>query len=606
MNKNNNIWKASIVIVFLSIVFSTNAISIENNRVEIVNTSSELISTNYQESPWPMFRHDLKNTGYTPYTGPSNPTLAWNYTVNDGITSSPSIGSDGTIYFGSGLDLFNPYDTKLYALNPEGSLKWSYQTTGGIFSSPALGPNNTIYFTSYDHCLYAIEDLGTHANLTWKIDLGLFLLSSPAIAPDGTIYVGSPNFYFFAINPNGTVKWLYETDWCIISSPAIVEDGTIYVGSKDHYLYAFDDEIEGPKWSFPAGVFYDGHLVDSSPAVGEDGTIYFGTDQYGAFGQDPIPVNTSFWAINPDGSLKWSFDTEDGVESSPAIGPDGTIYFGSYDNNLYAVKDVGNQGILQWKFETNDSIDGSPAVDGDGVIYFGSRDNIIYALNPNGTIKWTYETNGDLESSPSIDGNGYLYIGSFDSNLYCIGTGNPDAGVVSIDMPPQVLTNTSITPTATVRNFRSTEQTFNVNCIIKNNDIIIYNDTQQVILGDKEIKEVIFSIWNVGSGDHIEHKVTVTTMLENDDNNINDKISFDIVSVYDYLCGNVNGISDVDIDDVVYLINYIFSGGPPPTPIECIGDANGENGVDIDDVVYLIQYIFSSGPPPVENCCLEK
>lgn len=66
--------------------------------------------------------------------------------------------------------------------------------------------------------------------------------------------------------------------------------------------------------------------------------------------------------------------------------------------------------------------------------------------------------------------------------------------------------------------------------------------------------------------------------------------------------GDANESGGVDIDDVVYLIAYIFSGGPPPVPDVCCGDANGSGGVDIDDVVYLIAYIFSGGPPPVDGC----
>ena len=64
-----------------------------------------------------------------------------------------------------------------------------------------------------------------------------------------------------------------------------------------------------------------------------------------------------------------------------------------------------------------------------------------------------------------------------------------------------------------------------------------------------------------------------------------------------YRCGDADGSDSVDIDDVVYLINYIFAGGPTPEPYES-GDANCSGGVDIDDVVYLIAYIFSGGPPP--------
>jgi hypothetical protein len=67
-----------------------------------------------------------------------------------------------------------------------------------------------------------------------------------------------------------------------------------------------------------------------------------------------------------------------------------------------------------------------------------------------------------------------------------------------------------------------------------------------------------------------------------------------------YYCGDADGSEDVDIDDAVYLIAYIFSGGPPPDPLET-GDADCSGGVDIDDVVYLIDYIFSGGNSPCDT-----
>jgi len=65
------------------------------------------------------------------------------------------------------------------------------------------------------------------------------------------------------------------------------------------------------------------------------------------------------------------------------------------------------------------------------------------------------------------------------------------------------------------------------------------------------------------------------------------------------LCGDANGSGSVDIDDAVYLIGYIFSGGLPPEPIE-VGDVDCSESVDIDDVVYMIAYIFSGGPMPCD------
>jgi hypothetical protein len=74
----------------------------------------------------------------------------------------------------------------------------------------------------------------------------------------------------------------------------------------------------------------------------------------------------------------------------------------------------------------------------------------------------------------------------------------------------------------------------------------------------------------------------------------------------DYICGDADGSGGdppVDIDDVVYLINYIFSGGPAPDPIEAGNPdcSTADPTVDIDDVVWLIAYIFSSGNAPCDT-----
>jgi len=65
------------------------------------------------------------------------------------------------------------------------------------------------------------------------------------------------------------------------------------------------------------------------------------------------------------------------------------------------------------------------------------------------------------------------------------------------------------------------------------------------------------------------------------------------------VCGDADSSSDVDIDDAVYLISFIFSGGPSPDPI-LTGDANCSGDVDVDDVVYLIAYILGGGNPPCD------
>lgn len=64
--------------------------------------------------------------------------------------------------------------------------------------------------------------------------------------------------------------------------------------------------------------------------------------------------------------------------------------------------------------------------------------------------------------------------------------------------------------------------------------------------------------------------------------------------------GDPNGDLLTNVGDAVYIINYIFKGGPPPTPYAiCSGDANGDCAVNVGDAVYQINYIFKGGPAPV-------
>jgi hypothetical protein len=65
-----------------------------------------------------------------------------------------------------------------------------------------------------------------------------------------------------------------------------------------------------------------------------------------------------------------------------------------------------------------------------------------------------------------------------------------------------------------------------------------------------------------------------------------------------FLCGDVNKDGVVNVNDVVYLINYLFIGGPAPIPILHVGDVNQDEAVNATDVVYLINYLFIGGPAP--------
>ena len=71
----------------------------------------------------------------------------------------------------------------------------------------------------------------------------------------------------------------------------------------------------------------------------------------------------------------------------------------------------------------------------------------------------------------------------------------------------------------------------------------------------------------------------------------------------DYCClhGDADNSGILNISDVVYLINYIFVGGPAPVS-ECKGDNNCDCVISISDAVHSIIYIFGGGQPPPQCC----
>jgi len=65
------------------------------------------------------------------------------------------------------------------------------------------------------------------------------------------------------------------------------------------------------------------------------------------------------------------------------------------------------------------------------------------------------------------------------------------------------------------------------------------------------------------------------------------------------VCGDANGDGIVNIGDAVFIINYIFKGGPAPVPLSN-ADANCDSEINVADGVYIVNYVFKSGPDP---CC---
>jgi outer membrane protein assembly factor BamB len=408
-----------------------------------VASHAETLGQKLAESPWPTYRGDLKRTGRSHYKGPDKNQLRWVFSTglsekHGGIETDPVIAADGSVYTGTNNGIF-------YALSPEdGSIRWVFPTafdTFAIYSSPIVDQQGLVYFGAKDGNLYALKapKRGILAELVWSINLRTTIETSPALTPDGTLVIGTDDWAYYGITPprgdtGPRIKWRFQTQGTLISSPVVASDGTVFVASMDGKIYA----LEPPKnagqpvkvrWSFSSGGRDGKGGFENAPAIDNEGTLYIG-------GNDGI-----LYALDTQtGQTKWTFDgvARSGyrtyaIFSSVAIGPDRTIYFGGKDGYLYAIRDqksfFRSSPEVVWRYKLGPGIQSSPLLAADGTVYLGDERGDFHAIRPPasgewGTSLWNFSTKGTLISSPALAADGTLYEGSMDGKLYAFNAGS--------------------------------------------------------------------------------------------------------------------------------------------------------------------------------------
>jgi len=130
-----------------------------------------------------------------------------------------------------------------------------------------------------------------------------------------------------------------------------------------------------------------------------------------------VGAGDTLFALNPvDGKPKCRFHipTARGINSSPALASDGTIYVGANDGTVYSLTPAC--GEARRPFTASGEIWSSPAVGDAGVVYVKTTLREIVAVGLNGDTLWTFITQGtsaeQIQSSPAIGADGTLYIGS--------------------------------------------------------------------------------------------------------------------------------------------------------------------------------------------------
>ncbi len=362
------------------------------------------------DSPWPMNHHDPQSTGRSQYSGPLNGTLDWmmdSLSLESGIVT----GLDSNIIF---LSVFTNSNRGLYSVSYSGNILWKKSDTLQYFtwsSTPLIGKDGTTYFTGgYDGTFYAVKPNGT---VKWKYQLNSSTSSLGInIGKDGILYFLTTDKKLNAIDQNGNLLWQYEySDFPVWTGTVITfsPDGkTLYIpGSNEKTVYAFNIEGKSIKWSFGEGRSWAAPIVDT------DGNIYILGKSAEYTNDKPALIS-----LRSDGTVRWVFIHNNLQElyGEGTIDKNGNIYF-AFDT-LYSVDYKGN---LRWKKTLDGSTDTPLVCDAGGriytVVFIGGGYIEIESFNSEGNLIWQYTpSNSNLNGASPAIGFERLFVPSYESN----------------------------------------------------------------------------------------------------------------------------------------------------------------------------------------------
>jgi outer membrane protein assembly factor BamB len=167
--------------------------------------------------------------------------------------------------------------------------------------------------------------------------------------------------------------------------------------------------------------------IQSSAAIGPDGTAYIGLHSGTLFAlRDPASAGNQLaarWSFHPPGGSSW--------HATPAIGRDGTVYVGfstdsgtpNAEGTLYALQSpsVGIEPRVLWSVDLGPGRQtSSPTIGPDGTIYALAGNGRLSAITPDGQVRWTAQTGPVLKSSPALGYDGTVYVPSMNGKLYAV------------------------------------------------------------------------------------------------------------------------------------------------------------------------------------------
>jgi outer membrane protein assembly factor BamB len=187
-----------------------------------------------------------------------------------------------------------------------------------------------------------------------------------------------------------------------------VSENLLYI-AYNQFVLAFDLETEREIWRYPAEAdrtqtFY------APPAVGEEGLLIIG-----GYDQKVYALDTS--RGRPE--TIWVFEeATDRIIGAPAISGE-VVLIPSADHKLYALNINNGQPVWAQPFESKHALWSAPLID-DETIFLASLDHSVYALDlASGDLLWENHLGSAISDTPSLS-NGLLLSGTFEGILFAL------------------------------------------------------------------------------------------------------------------------------------------------------------------------------------------
>lgn len=345
----------------------------------------------------------------------------WSYTLPEKVDhSGPAIADDGTIYIACDYTTrttltYATTPRNVFAINPNNTLKWQGVANEGslqdkvdqIISSPSINADGSVYIGGHFGRRVHRYNAATGDTLRTNYLNARVRYTAPAFSTTGNVYILSRNSNDRGVRNLSTdittQNWIFEPTVDFNSTPAIGSDGTIYAIATNNNMYAINADGT-QKWVAPYSA--GGGYASSAVALANDGTIYASAKLNA--GADGV-----LKAYNPaDGSEMWSvtFTGENAEQGGPAVATDGTVYLGNAAGKMQAFNP--NTGAILWTYNAGAGIVVVPAIDNLGRLYFGDTSGMFYVLNSDGTEAYTPLSLGTrISSSAAIHSDGKIFVG---------------------------------------------------------------------------------------------------------------------------------------------------------------------------------------------------